>query len=286
MLSKPEPILHIVQQVATCGTPSNCSIALTALAILSGCTASEPKGQVIAVVNGEEVTIPELNAEARARGVDIGTNPALRNGLVQELVQRKLLVQEARRREVDRDPDYLLATRRLDEMLLVDQLASAAVPGAAPTDDEIAEYIRSHPQAFGQRMLWSVEQLSFRPVQEAQLRRSIETAPSLDAIGRLLRRAGIETVRQKELWDSAMLPAEWHRQLLAAGTGDAVLLRKPEWTIAVQLLSGSPNPVPESQRAALARQMRRQELRQAALEQVLQDVQSDARITYQDDFAP
>lgn len=82
------------------------------------------------------------------------------------------------------------------------------------------------------------------------------------------------------------MPAEWHRQLLAAAPGDSVLLRRPDRTVAVQLQSASAYPVPEDQQRTFARQMIRQERRQATLQHVLEQARSKAKIEYQDGFAP
>jgi len=102
-----------------------CFIISLAMAALAGCDGGPVSGQVVAVVDGEEITIPELNAEARARGLVIGTDRALRDRVLQDLIDRKLLVQAALDRKLDRTPDHLLAKRRSDEMLLANELIAA-----------------------------------------------------------------------------------------------------------------------------------------------------------------
>jgi hypothetical protein len=112
--------------------------ALPAIAatLLTACNPEVPTGQVIAVVNGEEITTAELNAEARARNLTIGTDAAQRDLAIADLVKRKLLVQAAEGRGLDRTPEFVVANRRLRDILLAQQLV--AVRSAELGDQEEA----------------------------------------------------------------------------------------------------------------------------------------------------
>lgn len=127
-------------------------LALFGALCLAGCQ-SEPRGQVLARVDGYEITRNEVLTELAATGADgsrAGIDAALRT-----LVRRRLLVDEARREGLDRTADYLERIRRDRDLLLVDALAERT---AAPPDDAaIAAYIRAHPYRFGARRLFPVE---------------------------------------------------------------------------------------------------------------------------------
>lgn len=107
--------------------------ALAAPALLIGaCDRAPPTGQVVATVNGVEITLAELNAEGRARQWTIGTDRAQRDVALADLIKRKLLVQAATASGVQRTPDFILAERRLREVLLAQYLL----------DTELAEQSR------------------------------------------------------------------------------------------------------------------------------------------------
>ncbi|MDP9086633.1 MAG: hypothetical protein M3N02_07715 [Pseudomonadota bacterium] len=93
-----------------------------AAALLAACHPSLPSGQVIAVVDGVDVTLAELNAEARARNLAIGTDRAQRDLAIDDLVKRRLLVRAAEARGLDRTPEFILAERRAHDILLAQQL--------------------------------------------------------------------------------------------------------------------------------------------------------------------
>src|SRR3546814_20493835 len=98
-----------------------------------------------------------------------------------DLVERKLLADEARNRKLHESPAYLLQKRRTDELLLVqmlrDQIA-ASVP--KPSRAEAETYISEHPTLFSGRKLYILDQIQFGPpTDEAMMKRiSSTTTPT------------------------------------------------------------------------------------------------------------
>jgi EpsD family peptidyl-prolyl cis-trans isomerase len=256
--------------------------AFAALLLLTaGCNKAEPKGQVIAVVNGEEVTIGELNEEARARGLSIGNDPEARAKAVQDLVNRKLLVQEARRRKIDRTPEHLLASRRLDELLLVREFVGGAANPAPLSDADLLAYIKAHPFAYDKRVLIRVAQISA----PASLRSSLEATHSLDEVQASLQKSRIPARRSEEVWDSAQLPESMTARLLASN-GGLVLIPGDGTALAVQVMSVTAQPVPPDQQLAQTRQWLQQQRSDAVLQKLIDQASSGGRVEYQPGFEP
>lgn len=120
-----------------------------------------PTGQVVATVDGKEITSRELQAELRGLRV---TDPALRKeaegAAIRNIVVRKLLVDAARKQGIDRTPEFVLQRERVIEALLVQSLENkiaAAVP--APTRDEAERFVTDHPNIFSERKVWLVDQI-------------------------------------------------------------------------------------------------------------------------------
>src|SRR3546814_15555745 len=81
------------------------TFAAAALA-LWGC-GKEATGQVGAGVNGEEITLREINAELGSRPIPEGVDKkVIQQAALQRLVERRLLAQAARDDELDKTPDY------------------------------------------------------------------------------------------------------------------------------------------------------------------------------------
>ena len=263
-------------------------LAASALSVVAaGCSKAEPEGQVIAIANGEEITVRELNEEARARGLPIVDNRTLRDSVIRDLVDRKLLVQEALRRKLDRTPEHLLASRRLNEVLLAQALiADSQNEAENPSEREVQAFIQTHPRAFDQRVLISVDQIGFAPVGDAKLQRALAAAPTLDTVDALLSRAGIARTRDIALWDSANLAEDVTERLLALGADRAMILPQGDRMVAARVLSVAPRPVPEAQRPTLARDWIVRQRTTTAFQQLVQQARATAQLDYQPDFDP
>lgn len=121
------------------------TIALASLALLAACREAQPTGQVLATVDGHDITDTELAAEARAA-------PAPRAELLERLIDRALLASAAHRREADLSPTYLADMRRARALLLADSLRwqiAAHLP--APDDMRARAYVAAHPWAYADR---------------------------------------------------------------------------------------------------------------------------------------
>jgi len=99
------------------------AIMLAGTALLAGCgnggEAELEKGQVVATVNGKDVTVHELNAELQ--GVDLPSGAqrkAVEQAALQQVVQRRILADIARERGLDKTPMFLLQEKRAEETIL------------------------------------------------------------------------------------------------------------------------------------------------------------------------
>jgi len=262
-------------------------IIALALAALAGCDSGPVSGQVVAVVDGEEITIPELNAEARARGLVIGTDRAVRDRVLQDLIDRKLLVQAALDRQLDRTPDHLLAKRRSDEMLLASELIAAlGRRGPGLSDRDIASFVASRPFAFDRRALLSVDRIRVMVPLAPALAEAVGAARSVDEAQSLLTAKGIAAERRVEVWDSATLSPEMAKQLLAPVKDETILMQLPDQTIVAKVVEAVPQPTPAASRAQFARELLSSQRSQQLLMSVLQQEKSAANIRYHPRFAP
>jgi peptidyl-prolyl cis-trans isomerase C len=271
--------LHAVAKILLLGSAG--ALAL----ITTSCNKPQPKGQVIAVVNGEEITVAELNEEAQARGISIGNDAAARKKVVRDLVDRKLLAQQALHDKVDTNPEYLLSLRRLNELLLAQKLVDLRRGPPDPTAADVVAFIKAHPHAFDQRVSIRTGQIIVPTKLPARVQADLSTADTLDAAQRLLTAARISGARTEQVWDSANLPEATVARLLPA-SGDLLLLPAGEGMAIVQVLSVSPQPTPPDQRVSTAREWLRQHRTNDTLEELLDAARSKSRVEYQRGFQP
>ena len=114
---------------------------------------SEPKekksGQALVSINGKEVTILQLNDELKRSGVRVDQYEAASKQLLESLIARQLIVDEALRTKLDRTPDVMQARERANAQVIAQAyLQSIASNIAKPTKSEIDEYYQQHPEYF------------------------------------------------------------------------------------------------------------------------------------------
>ena len=135
--------------------------AFVALAVTS--CQKKAAGQTVAVVNNEEITAPELNAALAndPAAASLGTKQA-RQAELQKLIDRTLLVQQAKSDGIDKSPEYLNRLRMTTDDLLINMLLSRKMSTSQlPSAGEISSFESSHPQMFANREIWTLSQIIY-----------------------------------------------------------------------------------------------------------------------------
>lgn len=137
--------------------------ALASLSVLAGCSSeAEPTGQVVATVDGVEITQSDLNAElAGIKGRNAAEQTALQRGALQNIINRTLLTQAATAQDLDKSPEGAMTKRRAEQMAMI-ALLEKAVTAQTPaiSDEEASEFVAENPTLFDQRRIFLVEQIA------------------------------------------------------------------------------------------------------------------------------
>ena len=253
---------------------------------LAGCKKA-PTGQVVAVVNGDEITLPELNAELAGVNLPPGIDKnKVRTAALQRVVERHLVAQQARADGLDRDPDFLVRQRQLNDTLLVELFAkkardTIAVPNSAAVD----RFISSNPAAFANRVVFSVDQLRIPP-QDPAFVEQLKGLRNVDAMAALLKSRGIQFERAPTRIDSAQVDPATLAQVQALPAGQPFVVAVPQG-VTVSVITGKESAAlpPERAQAAAAQLVRNQSLA-TLLQGRLKDMKAKAKIQYQPGYAP
>jgi EpsD family peptidyl-prolyl cis-trans isomerase len=248
----------------------------------------EPTGQVLAVVNGEEITQGELNAElAELPSTITGDKEAIRRQVLQQIIDRRLMAQVAKEEGFDRNPDFLTKERRLRETLLVQlygqkQAETVRVPDGAV----VKKYLAENPGKFSERANYLVDQIIFDVPSDAKVLKALEADNSLAEVEATLKRLNIEYARGNNSLDTANVPTPVLEQILALPPGEPFVV-PAQGRITVSVITGrEPVPTSEQEAAPLAAQeMRAQDLNKL-LQTRLDEARAKADISYQDGLAP
>ena len=248
----------------------------------SACGKKVPTGQVVAVVDGKEITRRDLASEpqsslASGEDIDQSTMTAMLSGVI----DRKLAAAEAKKLELDRTPQYMQQLQRLDEVMLSRTLFDRwAAERPQPDQRKISDYIAKNPQRFDGRKLFLVDRIQTGPNASeksalAPLTTNDAIAAYLDAHSRLYRRSRV-------VLDSATLPIALYRRLLALPVGSPVASIENDGLNILAVVETRDAPLPAADRSAEAVKA----LKQLQVQRKLAMLRRKASIAYQPGYRP
>ena len=263
------------------------ALAGAAFIAITACS-SEPTGQVVAVVNGEEITQQELNAEiAELPAPPVGDKEAIRRQILQQIIDRRLMAQVAKEDGLDRDPMYVIRERRLKEELLVQMYGvKTADTVRVPDASSVKKYLADNPGKFSQRTAYLVDQISFDFPSDAKILKALEADKSLADVEETLKSFRIDYSKGANSMDSGNIPTPVLNQILSLPAGEPFIIPM-QGKVVVSVITGrQPVPTTEQQASPMAAQTMRAESIGKVLRTRLDEAKAKANISYQDGLAP
>jgi peptidyl-prolyl cis-trans isomerase C len=187
-----------------------CGVLVLATACgLSACGDKGKKsGQTLVRVNGEEITVLQVNDELRRAGVKTDQQEAATRQLLESLIDRQLIIDEAMRNKIHRTPEVTQAIERAKAQIIAQAyLKSIEAKIATPSKAEIDNYFLKHPEYFTQRKQYDMLQIVIATKDFSnELRSVIDSAKSLDLVAAWLDRHNVRYSRGQLSRSTADLP--------------------------------------------------------------------------------
>ncbi len=204
--------------IVTQGNSKQLAAAILAASLFlatSGC-GRKAEGQVLAVVNGDEVTVDELNAEIKVTPLPPTMDKKLAHRyILQQIVERKLLAQTAIDQGFDRDPAYIIEQRRMNEDLLVEMFAKKAADAISVPDTKTVDaFIAANPIMFEQRTRYALSQLTFDLPSDPARLKILESAQDMATVKSQLSSLGIAFQEGSGTMDSGIVDAQTMTKIL------------------------------------------------------------------------
>jgi len=248
------------------------------------------KGQVVATVNGEDVTIYELGTELQGLSLPPGEGRKKAEQVaLQRILDRKILADIARERKLDKTPEYLLQTRRANEQLLVDllqQKEAAKVP--ASTSEDAEKFIAANPWMFAQRKLLVIDQIQFPMPADRKALMAYRPLKTLDEVEQKLVSDGIEYRRVPTSLDTMQMPSAMVKSIMDLPAGEVFVVPASGSLTANRIVDVRPTPLSGADAMKVAREiLRRQKMASKAAAE-FEPLLAAARekITYKVGYAP
>lgn len=269
-------------------------IPFLALALLSqGCEKNKPEGkndtQVAARVNGDDITVQQINGAVQRLGklpqdkVHEVNNQALR-----ALVDQQLLVQQALKDKLDRNPNVMQAIQSARQQILAQAYIQAKTENAPkPTDAEINDFINKHPELFSARRLYRLQEISIQDAlgKADEIRSQLNASKNLTEFAEWLKAQNYKFNAAQAERSAEQLPSVLATQLLNAKPGQAIIGNNNGNLVVMVIAAAASQPLSAEQaKAAATRILLTQKQREIA-EQQLKTLRSAATIEYLGAFA-
>jgi peptidyl-prolyl cis-trans isomerase C len=253
----------------------------------TGCQ-KKASGQTVAVVNNEEITASELNDALTSDQSLAGANTRdARAAELQKLIDRKLLVQQARTDGIEKSPEYLNQLRRTTDDLLINMLISRRLNTAqVPSADEINRFEASRPELFAGREIWTLSQIIYPLPKDATITAKLTAAKTLDDVAGVLTASGIEFKRDTKQLDTAVFPHQIYMQIAKVAPGEPFIAPGPDKAVANVITDRKPNPTPPDQARPLALNLMKREQANQTVQDRVKSLRASAKIQYQPGFGP
>jgi hypothetical protein len=215
--------------------------AALALAVAAcGGKGDAPSGQVVATVDGEEITLADLKAEM---GSDETSSPAAQAQALERIIARKLLAAEARKQDLDSTPMAAVMKVQAEEVALAQLLARKVTEGVPPvSEDEINEFLRSFPASVTDRRLLGVDQF-YVPNLPPKVLEEISKVTTMEAAEAILNANKVVYRRTVSNVDTVSLDPGFAEQLIGTEGKDIFVLPNGQAAEIGRIISNRSEPI-------------------------------------------
>lgn len=211
-------------------------IVAAVCALLAGCgdRNKAPTGQVVATVDGDEVTATDLRNELGGFNTpDPKVRKAAEQQALDAIVTRKLLSKAAEKADVAKTPEFAQQKERTDEMLLVQAWQSQLVRSVPkPSADEAQRFMADNPDMYAARKVLLVDQLQFQLPDDPTFAKQLQPLQTLEDVAAFLASKNIRARAQQAQLDVLQLEPHIAKQILALPPGEVFVVPAGESVVA------------------------------------------------------
>lgn len=216
------------------------ALALLLAVSLVACGKKEKasSGQALASVDGEEITMLQLNDELQRSGVPASRQVEGSKQLLESLIDRQLLLAAASKEKVDRDPKVVQAIERARALIVAQAYMQKQVGAPVkPTRDEVRDYFDKHPEFFAHRKQFDMRQLVLAGKDaDADFNKVTDGAKSLEEVASWMDAHRVKFSRNQISRTSADLPPEMSKRLLELPKGQLFIVREGDRVVLSQIV--------------------------------------------------
>lgn len=263
--------------------------AVSVAMIVAGCGEKGGATQVAAKVNSTEITVSQISNELnKLPPVPQDKAEEAKRAILGKLVDQQLFIQQAVADKLDRTPrvveDIDSARRAILARAYLEKVVSGTTP---PTDEEISKYYDAHPELFGQRRVYSVQEFEVVPRSGLAdfLKGEVAKGSTLDQMAGELKARGDKFAAKSGVIVPEQAPLELLPKLAAIKDGQTGVIESPKSISVVHVVASKLEPVELKVAQNAIKQFLANKRAKEAIDAELGRLKGEAKIEYMGEFA-
>lgn len=229
--------------------PFRCFVGLWLLsAFLTACgsdSKSSSATQVLAKVNGDEITVHQVNDRLSQLGIQPGLDAKdVQKQVLEALVDEQLVMQRSIADKLDRDPSVMQAIERAKRQILVQAKIEHASGKTDINPEETSKFYAGNPNLFERRRIYTFRQFLLEvPKVDTSLKSKLDDTKTFAEVASILRAAGIPFHDKTEVQAAEGLPMGILERAASMSRGDILLFNSAGRIVLMQLVDSIAEPI-------------------------------------------
>ena len=245
--------------------------------------------QVAARVNGDEITVSQINGTVQRLGnVPQDKVKEVSNQALKALVDQQLLIQQATKDKLDRNPNVMQALEAARRQILAQAVIQSKTENVAkPSDAEMDGFISKHPELFSERRIYRLQEITIQDAlgKADQIRAQLNASKNLQEFAQWLKAQNYKFNAGQEERSAEQLPSPLATQLVKVKPGQAVIANNNGTLVVMLVAAVAPQPLSAEKAKQVAGRILTTQKQREAAEQELKTLRAAAKIEYVGSFA-
>ena len=239
---------------------------LGAMLTLTACgdkdkAASKGGTQVVAKVNGDEISVHQINFQlnrvAQNKALTEAQSKAAAQQILARLVDQQLLKQQATEAKLDRDPRILQAIESSkNEILAQAYLEQMLSKAAKPSITQIDAFYKEKPELFANRRVFRLQELAINVGKDkyAEIAEKVSTTKNINEVAVWLKDKNYPFNANSNVRAAEQLPLDFLKKLQPLKDGDLIALSNEQSVSIVHVAAMQSAPITREKAAPIIEQ--------------------------------
>jgi EpsD family peptidyl-prolyl cis-trans isomerase len=261
--------------------------------VMAGCSkhdeSSKGGSQVVAKVNGSEITVHQLNfALSKVGKLDQSQIKPASEKVLQQMVDMELLKQKAVDAKLDRDPNVLQVLEAARQQVLAQAyMQKIASKQSAPSGDDVQKFYDTHPELFSERNVYVIQEFMVKDGNQhvSEIEAGISAAKTGDDLAKWLKDNNYVFNANASRKAAEQLPLDLLKKLNTLKTGDTLIVKGPDSLVLLFLAKIDRQPVDLEKAKPVIQQYLVNAGQQTLVKNEMTALRKEAKVEFLGDFS-